>query len=102
MDNHQLVENTAGLASRINNLAVLTTGPECRTLLEQQDELTKLAMAAIVRDLNAERQAYQTALNDLQAAIAYIGEANKKVANVAKAIKMVAKAIASVSKLLKL
>lgn len=102
MDNHQLVENAAGLASRVNNLAVLTAGHDCRMLLEQQDELTKLAMAAIVMDLNAERQAYQTALNDLQAAIAYIGEASKKVADVAKVIKLVAKAIASVCKLLKL
>ncbi len=100
MDNHQLVENAAGLASRVNNLAVLVTGPDSRTLLEQQDELTKLAMAAIVKDLNAERQAYQTALNDLQAAITYMEEASKKVADVAKVIKLVAKAIVSVSKLL--
>lgn len=50
------------------NLAVFTTGPDYRILLEQQDDLTKLAMAAIVKDLNAERQAYQTALNDIPTA----------------------------------
>ncbi len=100
MDNHILAENTTGLASRVNNLAVFATGTDCRTLLAQQDELAKLAMAAIVKDLNAEQQEYKTALNDLHAAITYIGDASKKIADVAKAIGLVAKAIASVSKLL--
>ena len=87
------------IASRVNNLAVLATGEDSRTLLEQQDELTRLAMAAIVQDLNAERQAYQGALNDLKSAIEYVGDAAKKVSDIAKAIKLIAKAITSVGKL---
>jgi hypothetical protein len=53
-------------------------------------------MAAIVQELNAEQQSYQRALTDLEAAIDFIGEASKKIGDVAKAIKLTAKAIASV------
>lgn len=100
MSGHELSEKTTGLASRVNNLAVQTKGDDCRILLAQQDELAKLAMAAIVKDLNSERADYARALAALDAAIQYLGEADKKISNVAKAIELVAKAISQVGKVI--
>ncbi|MGB5082406.1 MAG: hypothetical protein WBO23_16890 [Burkholderiales bacterium] len=100
MNSHELAELTTGLASRVNNLAVLTTGDACRELLAQQDELAKLAMAAIVKDLAAERANYQRAIAALTEASDFLGNADKKIANVAKAIELVAKAIGAVGKAL--
>ncbi len=97
---HDLAEMTAGLASRANNLAVLETGPKSRTLLELQDRLAKLAMVAIVSDLNAEQADYQTCIQGLSEAIDYIGDADKKIKNVAKAIQLTTKAADFVDKLL--
>jgi len=89
---HDLAELTTGLASRINNLAVLETGPNSRTLLELQDRLAELAMLAIVKDLNAERADYQACINGLNEAIDYIGNADKKIDDVPKAIQLTVKA----------
>ncbi len=97
---HELAEKSTGLASRANNLAVLYTGDESRTFLQQQDTLTKLALAAIVKDLNAERPAYIAALQGLNDAIQYVGDANQKLADVAKGISLIAKAISLVEKAL--
>jgi len=82
MDSHDLAELTSGLASRVNNLAVLTTGDNSRALLGQQDELAKFAMAAIVKDLDAESTNYKDAIAALNAAIRVIGDADKKIASV--------------------
>jgi ABC-type transporter Mla subunit MlaD len=98
---HELAEKTTGLASRANNLAILYTGDESRTFLEQQDDLTKLALAAIVKDLNAERPAYKAALQGLNDAIQYVGDADQKLTDVAKGIALIAKAISLVEKALK-
>jgi hypothetical protein len=98
---HDLAELTTGLASRVNNLAVLESGPNCRKLLEQQDRLTKLSMLAIVKDLNAEQANYKACIKCLNEAIDYIGNGDKKIANVAKAIQLTAKAADSVEKIIK-
>ncbi len=95
---HALAEQTAGLASRTNNLAVLYTGDDSRTFLEQQDQLSKLALAAIVMDLNAEQPAYTAAMQGLSDAIQYVGNADQQLADVAKGIALIAKAIALVEK----
>lgn len=95
---HDLAELTAGLASRVNNLAVMETGNISRTLLEQQDRLAKLAMVAIIKDLKAEQADYQAAIKGLNEAIAYIGKADKKIDNVARAIKLISKAADLVDK----
>ncbi len=100
MDSHDLAELTTGLASRVNNLAVLTTGDTCRKLLGQQDELAKLAMVAIVKDLDAESTAYEDAIAALNAATKILGDADKKIANVSKAIELVDKAISAAGKAL--
>ena len=89
---HELAEKLAGLTSRVNNLAVNQTGDESRELMALQDRLAKLQMAAILKDLRAEREEYQAALNGLNEAIAYIGEAKTSIQKVANAIKIVAKA----------
>ncbi len=99
---HELAENLSGLASRVNNLAVLHTGNESRTLLEQQDQLTKLALAAIAKDLDAERPAYKAALQSVKDAIGFIGAADNRLDNVAQGIKLVAKAITLATKALNL
>lgn len=98
---HDLAEQTTGLASRVNNLAVITMGPECQSLLELQDRLAKQVMVAIVKDLNEERADYQAAIKGLNDAIALIGEGNKRIENVAKVIKMATKAADLVDKVIK-
>lgn len=98
---HELAEKTTGLASRVNNLAVNHTGEDSRQLLQEQDRLAKLALAAIVQDLNDEQAEYKAALKGLNEAIDYIGEADKEIEGVAKAIRLVAKAADLVEKVLK-
>lgn len=98
---HELAEKTAGLASRANNLAVVYTGDESRTFLEQQDTLTKLALVAIVKDLHAEQAAYKSAMQGLNDAIQYVGNADHKLDDVGKGISLIAKAISLVDKALK-
>ncbi len=98
--NHELAAEISGLASRVNNLAVLHTGDDSRTFLQQQDQLAKLALAAIARDLNAQDSAYQAALQGIRTANAYLGDASKQLADAAKGIKLVAKAITLVTKAL--
>jgi hypothetical protein len=97
---HDLVELTAGLASRVNNLAVLESGPDSRTLLELQDRLAKFVMLAIVRDLNAEQADYQASVAGLKEAIDYLGDAGKKSKKISKAIKLASKAADLVEKAL--
>lgn len=98
---HELVERTAGLASRVNNLAVYHSGKASRLLLEQQDKLAKFALAAIVKELNEEHSDYKAALKGLDDAIKYIGAADRDIEGVSKAIKLTAKAVALVEKVLK-
>jgi hypothetical protein len=100
MDNHQLSERIAGLASRVNNLAVNTTGEDARELLEQQNDLIDLMQTAIVKDLDAASKGYQDALNKLNDAIDFIGDASKKIQKVTDAINKVDSAIKLVTKLL--
>ena len=95
---HDLAEKTTGLASRVNNLAVLQTGVDSRALLEQQDRLAKLALVAIVKDLDAEADEYKAAIKGLDEAIEFIGEAQRKIQDVAKAIRLVKKAADLVEK----
>ncbi len=98
---HELAELTTGLASRANNLAVLESGTDSRTLLELQDRLAKLAMLAIIKDLNTEQAAYKTCIKGLNDAIDFIGNADNKIKNVSKAIQLVSKAASLVEKVLK-
>jgi hypothetical protein len=98
MDPHDLAEQTTGLASRVNNLAVQTTGQDSRQLLEQQDILSKLAMAAIIKELDAGQADYRNAVTLLTNAIAQVDTALQKASEVANAINLVAQAINAVSK----
>jgi len=96
-----LAEKTEGLASRVKNLAVHHAGESGRQLLEEQDKLAKLALAAIVKELNEEHEDYEAALQGLDNAIDYIGNADKQIEGVSEAIKLTAKAVALVEKALK-
>jgi hypothetical protein len=89
---HELAESLAGLTSRINNLAVAHTDADSRALLELQDRLAQLTQAAIVADLSDEDTAYQKALSGVNAAIAFIGEADSQIENIQKAIALASKA----------
>jgi hypothetical protein len=89
---HELPEKIAGLASRVNNLAVNHTGGDSRTLLAIQDKLAQLAQAAIIADLSDRRADYQKALEGLNDAIAFIGDADAQLDNVAKAIALASEA----------
>jgi hypothetical protein len=90
---HELAEKTAGLASRVNNLAVNQSGNASRQLLEEQDRLTKLEMVAIVKDLNSEQDAYKQAIEGLNTAIKAVEDADADITKVADAITLVKKAI---------
>ena len=95
---HELAEKTAGLASRVNNLAVNQTGDASRQLLEEQDRLIKLEMVAIVKDLNGEHAAYKKAIAGLNKAIKAVDDADKDIAKVADAITLVKKTIDLITK----
>jgi len=101
MDNHQLSERIAGLASRVNNLAVNSTGDFSRQLLEQQNDLIDLTQLAIVQDLDASAEKYKDVLQKVEDAIEFLGDASKKIENVSKAIKVVGSVIQAATKLLK-
>lgn len=100
MDNHLLSEKVTGLASRVNNLAVATIGPDSRRLLELEDELAKLAMLAIKMDLNAESPLYQEAVEALELASNSVEAAIERIDQVAKAIESIAQGITTVRKIL--
>ena len=92
MVDHDLCEKTAGLASRVGSLANKQDGSDKTALLEQQDRLAKLALAAIVKDLSAEDKDYQAAIGGLRKATDSVQQADQKIGSVANAISLVAKA----------
>jgi len=73
MSDHALAEGLAGLASRVDSLSHLTSGEQSRTLEDQEDRLTKLALVAIARDMDAANAKYRTAVIRVQVAINAIG-----------------------------
>lgn len=89
---HELAEKLSGLSSRVNNLAVNTTGENSRKLMEEQDQLAKLSLAAIVKDLDATHPKYIEAITGLNKAIAFIDDTTADIEKVAEAIRLVAKA----------
>jgi uncharacterized protein YukE len=101
MSDHALAEGLAGLASRVDNLVHATEGEASRTFEDQQAQLVKLALVAIAQDMDATNKAYRDSVTSVQAAIAAIGDADKKIQNVARIIKLVAKALDVAEKLLK-
>jgi hypothetical protein len=92
MDGHDLVEQLASLASRVNNLAAYQSGDDSWQLMKLQDRLSTDAMVAIKQNLDSSDAQYKAALTDLKGAIAFIGNAQAKIADVAKAIQLIAKA----------
>ena len=98
MDSHDLAEQTAGLASRLNNLAILTSGAESEKFMELRDQLARFAMMAIENELDDEKADYQTASNVLAQAIAEAGLALPLEADVSTVHGQTEHAIAAVSK----
>lgn len=101
MSDHALAEGLAGLASRIDDLARATAGDDSRTLKEQEDRVAKLALVAIAQEMDATNAAYGNAVARVNAAIAEVGQADKRIEHVAQAIKLVATALDAAEKLLK-
>jgi len=100
MSDHALAEGLAGLASRVDSLSHLTSGEQSRTLEDQEDRLTKLALVAIARDMDAANAKYRTAVIRVQVAIDAIGAADRRIQNVARVIARVARALDAAEKLL--
>src|SRR5690348_24042 len=98
---HELAEKLAGLASRVNDLAVDTTGDDSRTLLALQDQLSDMALAAIVTALDEETARYKKAVNALDAAIEEIGDETAAVEQVTRIIELTKKAADLAEALLK-
>jgi len=98
---HELAEKAAGLASRVNSLIIYHTGEHCIKLLEEKDRLSKLLLAAIVKELNQEHEAFKAAISGMNEAIEFIGDADKELEGIAKAIRLIKKAIDSLEKALK-
>lgn len=101
MGDHALAEGLAGLASRVDSLSHLAKGEDSRILEDQEDRLTKLALVAIARDMDATNAKYRNAVNRVQAAIDAIGDGDEQIQNVAQVIARVAKALDAGEKLLK-
>jgi hypothetical protein len=101
MDGHDLAEQLAGLASRVNNLAAYQSGDDSWQLMKLQDRLSTDAMVAIKTNLDSSGAKYKAALANLNGAIAFIGNAQTKIADVAKAIQLAAKAADLAEALLK-
>lgn len=100
MDSHDICELVSGLASRVNNLAVASTGDISRTLLQQQDELSNLALAAIAKDLDATTKDFANSIAVLNQATAAADTAASNLQQVTNAINLIAKAISTVTNLL--
>ena len=89
---HELAEKLAGLASRVNDLAMDTTGDNSRALLGLQDRLSDLALAAIATALDEDTVRYKQAVQALDAAIEGIDEETVAVEQVTRIIKLAKKA----------
>lgn len=100
MDPHLIASMTSGLASRVNNLAVEATGQDSRNLMAQQDQLAKLAMAAIVQDLDNSISIYTDAVQSLADATSQADAALADITKVSQAIALIANAITKVSAVL--
>jgi hypothetical protein len=93
---HELSEKLTGLASRVNNLVVASTGDACRNLQQLEDQVTKYALVAIRLDLDEEEGSYKDALakvntsitdiDNVDAALAKIGDTISSIKNVVDAV----------------
>ncbi|AUH51680.1 hypothetical protein CXB49_13070 [Chromobacterium sp. ATCC 53434] len=93
MDNHDLAESLTGLASRMNDLMVATTGDDSRRFQDLQSELSGQAMAAIARSLDQTTSQYADAVATLQSACSAADDAERRLAQTANSIEFVAKAL---------
>ncbi|WP_434628352.1 hypothetical protein [Chromobacterium sp. CV08] len=93
MDNHALAEQLTGLASRMNDLMVATTGDESRSFSDLQNALSGQAMAAIARSLDQTTSQYADVVATLQAACSAADDAERQLAKTANSIEFVAKAL---------
>lgn len=101
MSSHELVEKTAGLASRVDTLVTQHTGEDCRELERQQARLEKLTLVAIAAALDESAKTYKDAIVALEGAITEIGEGEKKIERISRIIKLIAKAADAVEGVLK-
>ena len=89
---HELVEKTAGLASRVDTLVTHHVGPDCRELEKLQDRLEKLTLATIVAQLKDSEESYKAAVAALTTAIDTIGDAERRIDRISEVIRLTAKA----------
>ncbi len=98
---HQVVEQLAGLSSRVDNLVANTTGDACRQLESLQERLEKLTLAAISADLQESQSGYAGALSAITSANETIGEGDAQIQQISKTIALIAKAADAVESLVK-
>lgn len=101
MGEHDLAQQLAGLASRVNNLVAYQIGDDSWQLMKLQDRLSTDALVAIKANLDATNSEYKAAMADLKSAIDFIGDAQHQIQDVAKAIQLAAKAADSAEAVLK-
>jgi hypothetical protein len=98
---HELAEKLAGLASRMNDMAVDTTGEKSRALLALQDHLTDEALAAISLALDEDTAKFKQTVKALDAAIDLVDQETAAVEQVTRIIKLTQKAADLAEALLK-
>lgn len=89
---HELAEKLGGLASRVSNLADFESGETAEELISLRDRLADLQLAVIIRHLNAEQSDYKAAMDGLNEAIDFIGEATGKLQRISRAIELAGRA----------
>ncbi|MBX9296212.1 hypothetical protein ACFFU8_18930 [Chromobacterium piscinae] len=93
MDSHDLAELLTGLASRLNNLMVDTSGAVSRQCSDLQETLTGQALAAIAKDLDHATAQYAAAVNALTAATQEADAATAALDQTERSIEAVAKVV---------
>jgi hypothetical protein len=89
---HDIAEQIAGLASRVDNLVTQTTGDDCRELERLQERLEKLTLVLIAEELKSSEQEYQDALGALRTANDEIDKGDRQIQQISKTIKLIARA----------
>lgn len=89
---HDLADSVTQLGSLLGKLPKPKSGLHQNELIEVQDRLAKLELVVIVKDLKAEHADYKAALQGLNEAIAFIGNATQDIGKVVRAIHLAATA----------
>ncbi len=88
-----LDEQLSALADRIGKMALCYGDANSKSLLALQDRLIDLSNQAIAKEMQADEVNYTKALEQINQAIAIIGDGSKKIDKIDEAFSIVAKVI---------